>query len=211
VRKESGMRVLLLSRSRVVQELVKLGIKSLETVELEIVEEPSELQGDRYDLLLLDDGYLREFSAPEADHLIVGRRVLLGREERDAEAWDRVLPKPFLPGDIREILVEESPEPEEEEADLEAFLREELEREKETAVLDGEEIRRIRSLLDESPEEQPSGELSDLPEPEVSPERDRAYSVDEILDLLERVKVKKLRKVLQGATIRISIEFPEEG
>jgi len=205
------MRVLLLSRNRVVQELVKLGSGALEEIELEIVAEPSELKGDRYDLILLDERYIQEKGAEAWEHLIAGWKVLLGSGGTDgtAERFDEVLEKPFLPGDIRRLLERSVPVPAESEEtseldDFIAFLNEEeAEESVETEVLDREELLRIRCLLNEAePEES-------LPEPTV--ETKRGYELEEFLELLERSKVKKLKKLLRGARIHVTIEFPEEG
>jgi hypothetical protein len=206
-----SMRVLLLSRSRVVQELVKLGIGGVESAVLEIAEEPARIAGDRYDLLLLDDRFAREFASLEIGHLLTGDRVLLGSAEGvDPEVYDRVLEKPFLPADIRALAsgVGDPAEEVDVEEDLREFLTGELAaaESEETEVLDREEIRKIRALLD-------GGESEDfeVPEERATPVREAAaYRADELLDLLERIKTKKLRRLLRGATIRIEIDFPEE-
>jgi hypothetical protein len=203
------MRVLLLSRNRVVQELVKLGSGGVDGIELEIASLPSEVLRDRYDLLLLDGRYLREEGPKIWEHLMVGQTVLLGdpREQELAEHFDTVLTKPFLPGDIRTILEEHSvaeAEADEERDTLSEFLEETLEREEaESEVLDAEELRRIRRLLNE---EEPETDIS-----EVSTSGSAGLDIDEFLELLEGTKMKKLRKLLRGARIHVTIEFPEEG
>ncbi|WP_456392829.1 hypothetical protein [Nitratifractor sp.] len=193
------MRVLLLSPSRVVQELVKLGIVSLEGVELDIARAPGEVGGDRYDVLLLDDRYLAEEAGDPLEHLLAGKKVLLGTEKAsDFPYFDTVLEKPFLPEEIRR-LIEGAPE----EGARASSLSLSEERRASTEVLDEEEIRKIRSLLDDEGAE--VGEIS------PSPERlqERAYTFEDLLDLLERQKVKKLKKLLRGAKIHISIQWPE--
>jgi hypothetical protein len=201
---EEPMRVLLLSRNRVVQELVRMGSRELPGLELEVLGELSGLKHDRYELLLVDERFEGE---GELEHLLVQRRVLLGDPERaEAEGYDTVLPKPFLPRDIRRLLEVEAPEEERWEAE-ERLAFADLEREAETEVLDGEEIRRIRALLDSEESDETEMEKS-----ERSPggEEVRSLSVDELFELLEGMRPKKLRKLLRGATIHLSIHFPED-
>ena len=206
------MRILLLSRSRVVQELVKLGLNRLENARLEIVENPETLRGDHYDLLLVDDGFEREFRNMDAAHLIAGQRVLLGKAEETAaeEMYSGILAKPFLPGDIRTLLEEtEYASSDTGKVDEEHVAAEAAEITGGTEILDEAEIEKIRRLLDvEMTEEDPIGKEKDTGEMFRA---ETVYSIEEFLQLLERGKVKKLRKILQGAKIHITIEIPEEG
>jgi hypothetical protein len=202
------MRILLLSRNRVVQELVKLGIKGRDEVRLEIAETLSEIKGDRYDLLLADDQMEEATDAERLEHLIAGRRILLGGEERaEEQGYDGCLEKPFLPGDIGGLLDrKEERRSGREDEDLAEFLEMELEGAAEdTAVLDGEEIRRIRRLLDG--EEVSVSQMRDGGE---STPAERPYDAETLLEMLERIKPKRLRRLLRGATVHIRIEFPEE-
>jgi hypothetical protein len=204
------MRILLLSRNRVVQELVKLGIGDAEGAELEIAGGASELRGDRYDLLLLDDRLFRESGSEIREHLIAGYKVILGDpgDRSLSELFDGIVPKPFLPGDVRKVMEEaftsERPERAEDEG-LAAFVEEEA---GVTEVLDEEEIRRIRRLLNDEPEATEEGREDSDGAALLSGE---SYRFEELMALLEESKVKKLKKLLRGARIHISIEFPEEG
>jgi len=204
------MRVLLLSRNRVVQELVKLGSGGIEGVELEIAAEPSGIRGDHFDLLLLDERYVQEKGAEAWEHLIVARTVLLGdRDETTAGRFDDILAKPFLPADIRRILEQSTSLPEEKRVSdtLGSFLKDEeletTERRKDAEILDSEELRKIRQLLNE---EEPLPELS-----EVTTPMETTMGIDDFVALLEGNRVKKIRKLLKGAKIQLIIEFPEEG
>jgi hypothetical protein len=201
------MRILLLSRNRVVQELVKLGIKGREEIRLEIADSLSEVRGDHFDLLLADDQLAERVHGEELEHLIAGRRILLGKAGGSvAEGYDAVLGKPFLPGDIERLLGQRIDLELEEEEDLREFLEGELA--SGTEVLDAEEIQRIRQLLDEGTAETP--EQEEEREPRKRPGEERSYDVESLLEMLERVKPKQLRKLLRGATVHIRIEFPEE-
>ncbi len=199
------MRVLLLSRNRVVQELVRMGSRGVPELELEVLGELSGLKHDRYELLLVDERFA---GAKELEHLLVRRRVLLGDPERaEAEAYDTVLSKPFLPRDIRRLLEEEPEEEEEPWEELSLSDPGETGDGELTEVLDEEEIRRIRALLDGEEIDETPGSIPES----VSAEREsKTLSADELFELLERLKVKKLRKLLRGATIHLSIQFPED-
>jgi hypothetical protein len=203
------MRVLLLSRNRVVRELVKLGLRGVESLELEIPEPGSLPRYDRYDLVFEEDRYAEELQLLGLEHLLASRRILLGERGAPAEKdrYDRIIPKPFLPEDIRAALseAEESESPDTEES-LDAFAEIGGGSEAETEVLDREEILRIRRLLEGEVESEAAPEPAEV---SVGAQRD-FYDFDEFLELLERCKVKKLRQLLQGSRIHLTIEFPEE-
>ena len=162
------MRILLLSRNRVVQELVRLGLHPIKGVELEILDRPEPPASDRYDLILEEDRFVEEIRE-------IG--IVLQSEPDDKTCHERE--------SIRDFLEEER-----------------LRFDEETEILDEEEIRRIRRLL-EGEIEEPSSEMTFNPS-------EQTLDVETFLELIERFRSKKLKKLLRGATIRISIEFPEE-
>lgn len=202
------MRILLLSRNRVVQELVKLGVRETGGAELEIVDGTAVPLSDHYDLILIEDRFAKGLGEIGIEHLLAERRILLGDPSFLAEEghFDAIIPKPFLPADIRQTLLREKPA--EESVPRRTSIREFLEDEGvgsergETEILDEEEIRRIRRLLEGEIEESVA-----RTEIEASEQR---IDAETFLELIERFRGKKLRKILRGATIRISIEFPEE-
>ncbi len=200
------MRILLLSRNRVVQELVRLGLRPIKGVELEILDRPEPPASDRYDLILEEDRFVEEIREIGIDHLLAGRRILLGDPSGlpDRSGFDAVISKPFLPADIQKVLQSEPDDKTGHEREsIRDFLEEErLRFDEETEILDEEEIRRIRRLL-EGEIEEPSSEMTFNPS-------EQTLDVETFLELIERFRSKKLKKLLRGATIRISIEFPEE-
>jgi len=192
------MRILLLSRNRVVQELVKLAVREMEGVELEIAEEPEALREDRYQALLADDRFDDPSMLEALDHLMIERKVLLGEYSplHPKERYDVRVAKPFLPREIRQALQGESPK---------------------TRVLDEEEIWQIRELLDEAEERQEAPAESEGGFFPLSAEKEQAtthspmeMSPEELLELLEHLGTKKVRKLLKGARISIEIHWPEE-
>ena len=200
------MRVLLLSQNRVVRELVKLGVKEVPGAELEIADGADLTAADRYDLILVDDRILKGKEVG-LEHLLAARRVLLG-EETGSETFDTIIAKPFLPEDIRRLLERKVLEPEEQKREgLHGFFEEETAPE----VLDEEELRRIRQLLDGEAEIKPEEES--LPAPlknESWEDPGGVYSFEAFLELLQRQKIKRLKKLLGGATVEIKIHFPKE-
>ena len=200
------MRILLLSRNRVVQELVRLGLRQIEGAELEILDRSEPPASDRYDLILEEDRFVEEIREIGIDHLLAGRRILLGDSSAvpDRSGFDAVISKPFLPADIQKALRgEPAGEARPERESIRDFLEEErLRFDEETEILDEEEIRRIRRLL-EGEIEEPSSEMAFSPS-------EQTIDAETFLELIEQLRGKKLKKLLRGATIRISIEFPEE-
>jgi hypothetical protein len=201
------MRILLLSRNRVVQELVRLGLRQIEGARLEVLDRPEAPASDRYDLILEEDRFLEGAGEIGIDHLLAGRRILLGDPSLlpERSSFDAVIPKPFLPADIRKAILEE---PAEEKRPEQGSIRDFLEEEgldpagESTEILDEEEIRRIRRLL-EGEIEEPVAQMRREP-------AEQTIDAETFLELVERFRSKKLRKLLRGATIRLSIEFPEE-
>ena len=201
------MRILLLSRNRVVQELVKLGVREIEGAYLEIVDRLEAPDAGRYDLILEEDRFVNGAEEIGIDYLLAGRRILLGDPSGVSERsrFDAVIPKPFLPSDIQKVLRQEAGEEfSPERGSIREFLEEEgvSMDEEETEILDEAEIRRIRRLLEGEIEESAA-------RMEIEPSEQR-IDAETFLELIERFRGKKLRKILRGATIRISIEFPEE-
>ncbi|WP_292658219.1 hypothetical protein [Nitratifractor sp.] len=200
------MRILLLSRNRVVQELVRLGLREIDGAELEIVNGAQGPASDHYDVILEEDRFLEGFGEIGIDHLLAGRRLLLGDPSLlpEESRFDAVIPKPFLPADIQKALrlkpIEEN-RPERE--NIRDFLEEEgVTPEESTEILDEEEIFRIRRLLE--------GEIDEPVAQMQSEAAEQTIDAETFLELVERFRSKKLKKLLRGATIRLTIEFPEE-
>ena len=203
------MRVLLFSRSRVVREMVRLAADKA-GAKLECVENPSEVAEDRYDLLLIDEYPPLDLESLK-EHLLIGATVLIHSPDRPAEeGYDYTVAKPFLPSDILRIVErrESVPEKTEPEITLEGFVADEEEEEGVPRILDGGEIAKIRSLLSDDHEEEISliEELSG----EEAEESGLQLDAEELIDRIFSMKPKKLKKLLQGAEVTITLRFPKE-
>jgi len=194
------MKILLLSRSRVVRELVRLALGEIKA-SLESAESLQKVERDRYDVLLLDDTvYTEDLVGQIGDMLLFKRRILLGNgEKHDAGYFDAMISKPFLPNDVVRILRGQNAISEKSESPGRKG-----EEERSPRVLDMEEIDEIRRLLrdDYSPDQDIAGEEIQT-EIRMDPER--------LISLFDAGKMKKLKKLLQGAEITLTINFPGGG
>ncbi len=192
------MKVLLFTPSRVVREMVRLATEKA-GAELECVTGPEQVSGDRYELVLVDDAVALD---PESlqEHLIVGETVWIHNVERPLdERYDHSVIKPFLPSDILSLLQSDLSAPKGEDENPEDFAV--TVDEETTRVLDEEEVARIRSLLEEDEEPAETGKEK---------EEDIRLDADELIDLLTALKPKKLKKLLQGAEVTLTVRFPKE-
>ena len=192
------MKVLLFTPSRVVREMVRLATEKA-GAELECVTGPEQVSGDRYELVLVDDAVALD---PESlqEHLIVGETVWIHNVERPLdERYDHSVIKPFLPSDILSLLQSDLSGPKGEDENPEDFAV--TVDEETTRVLDEEEVARIRSLLEEDEEPAETGKEK---------EGNIRLDADELIDLLTALKPKKLKKLLQGAEVTLTVRFPKE-
>ncbi len=203
------MRVLLLSHNHTVQEMVALALRETPGVELVTAQAADQIEPTTYDMVIIDDALpLYDESVALLQVLGVEPVVLLThREHTGTEPFDRVVHKPFLPADIRELV-------ERERERIGTKKRKKHSRKKKkhtqtrTAVLDPDEIETIKSLLEEEGLEViGEEELTDtvLQEAVETPPQDAEVWIS----ALSGMKAKKLRKLLRGATVRIEIVFPE--
>jgi len=205
------MKVLLLSPSRVVREMVRLAAEKAQA-KLECVEDLSQVREDHYDLLLVDEYSSHDVESLK-EHLIVGTTVLIHSPENlSREGYDHSVAKPFLPSDILRIVESRKSESKvpEESFTLDEFTTVSIGQE--TRVLDGEEIAKIRSLLLEESEEE-SEEMGGIEGIEEEEREELSLSVDpeELIGYLRSMKPKKLKKMLEGAEVTITLRFPKKG
>jgi hypothetical protein len=206
------MRVLLLSHNHTVQEMVALALRELTDVELVTAQAADHLEPTTYHMVLIDDALpFYEESGALVQALGVEPIVLLAhRGTPDAERFDRVIYKPFLPAEIRELVAKER---ERIAIDTSRSSQKKkpkkVKKKKRTEVLDPDEIATIKSLLEEEGLEVISEEeLTDT----VLQEREDPDGQDAVewARLLKKMKTKKLRRLLRGATVRIEITFPKD-
>jgi hypothetical protein len=196
---------------------VKLGLREVGEIELEIPDKGELPEHDRYDVILVEDHYAESLQTEGLEHLLASRRILLGEvsETPLVAAYDTILPKPFLPEEIRSAVLGEDDEEEPSlvRESLENFVAKSEETQEGTEILDEEEIRRIRRLLEGEMEEEM--ERGPMTPPQEALHQKKAlhqasYDVEEFMELLEKCKIKKLKRLLRGGRIHITIEFPEE-
>jgi len=206
------MRVLLLSHNHTVQEMVALALRELADVELVTAQAADHLEPTTYDMVLLDDALpLYEESGALVQALGVEPIVLLAhRGTPDAERFDRVIYKPFLPVEIRELVAKERERiARDTSRSSQKKKPKKAKKKKRTEVLDPDEIATIKALLEEEGLEViGEEELTDT----VLQEREDPDGQDAVewIRLLKKVKTKKLRRLLRGATVRIEITFPKD-
>jgi len=208
---KDSVKVLLLSPSRVVREMVRLATEKAHA-KLECVEDLSQVREDHYDFLLVDEHASHDVDSMK-EHLIVGTTVLIHSPENlSREGYDHSVAKPFLPSDILRIVESRQSESKvpEESFTLDDFTT--AVNGQGTRVLDGEEIAKIRSILIEESEGE-SEEMSSIEGVEEKGEEALSFPVDpvELIGYLRSLKPKKLKKLLEGAEVTITLRFPKKG
>ncbi len=212
------MRVLLLSYNHTVQEMVALALRE-EEVELVVAQAADQVEPTNYDLVLVDDlSTAYEESIALLRALGVDAIVLLAQAgNMKAEDFGRVLRKPFLPSDIQALVASRRGELE---ADPSLSVKAKKKKKKKkkqknqsktapaTEVLDPDEIEMIKTLLQEEGLE--IVEETELAEQVITATTDEEPARHEaLLKALRKMKPKKIRKLLKGATVRIEITFPD--
>jgi len=195
------MKVLLLTRNHVVREFVEL-VADRVGVDLDVYEHVSDVDGDAYDLLFVDDrGELLEESIVLRERLKTSQSIVLFGEESVLHAsFDRKIKKPFLPSDIQRIL-EEQQMTEEDTADQ---------------ILNLQDIEEIKSLLEDEgmeivSEEDLVDEITMENTLQIMETETVNNTVEEkLLKALLGMEPKKIRKLLKGAEVTLRIKFPKE-
>ena len=193
------MKVLLLTRNHVVREFTAL-VADRMGIDLEVQEHGDSAAREEYDFLLVDDrGTLLEEGLALMKRLDVLRSIVLYSEKNNHhEYFDHKIKKPFLPSDIQYIL-ESQP--------IKNTAKEEEQ------VLNIQDIEEIRGLLEsEGMEIISEEELVDEIEMEyeVSEAEKETHMQKQLLMALRNMEPKKIRKLLKGAEMTLTIRFPKE-
>ncbi len=193
------MKVLLLTRNHVVREFIEL-VTGRIAADLEVREDANGVEDEAYDFLFVDDrGSLLEESIVLLERLKTHQNIVLYNEKNTLHAlFGQKIKKPFLPSDIQSIL-EASPA----EKNLPS----------EEQILNIQDIEEIRGLLEsEGMEIVSEEELVDEIEMEHGiSETEREVRMDEeLLMALRNMEPKKIRKLLKGAEVTLTIRFPKE-
>ena len=194
------MKVLLLTRNHVVRDFVALVTGRMEAV-LEVQEHVEEITEEAYEFLLVDDrGSFLEDGLALMERMDFPQSIVLYSEGKENHAYfDHKIKKPFLPSDIQQIL--------ESETVVEGTLQ------KEEQILNLQDIEEIRGLLE-------SEGMEIVSEEELADEIEMGYGLleaekkrsveEELLAALSHMEPKKIRKLLNGAEVTLTIRFPKE-
>ncbi len=196
------MRILLLTRNHVVREFIELVADRVGAV-LEVREKAEDLSDQEIDFLFVDDrGELLEQSLPLLDSLDHAEHVVLYNELKEAHSlFDRQVKKPFLPSDIQEIL--------EDTTSSVTHLAEDQ-------ILNIQDIEEIKTLLEDEgmeivSEEDLVDEIDTTEEEKLVESEETVDSEAKLLEAIMQMEPKKIRKLLRGAEVQITIKFPKEG
>ncbi len=212
------MRILLINTNPVVSRLISWNSRDNDLIQVDEVDGSEKVSREYYDVLFIDEkccsGKALEKHIQKVN---AGEKILFSsHKENDIDGIDRVILKPFLPSEITETLQfilqsEEIKEKEEslvlnENAGVDAATEE-----REHSILDEQEVETIKQLLLDEGLEIEQDEVSE-PESKALEEKNRPeMSVEEnLLKSLIEMKPKKIRKLLEGAEISITIRFPKE-
>ncbi len=164
------MHILLINNNPVVSRLLKLCTRDGDMV-LEEVEGVEKMQQDRYDVVFIDEGSYIGDVLNLSELIDVSTKVLLSNADVEINDFDMTVKKPFLPSQIIEILEQAKQSKEVAEETTEFPLNEDKLETKEMQtkedissqeVLDGNEIEKIKALLEMDDEEVPEDDLSQV-------------------------------------------------
>jgi len=167
------MNILLINTNIVVSRLISLCVRE-EHINFEEISAVGAVKRDNYDLVFVDDASYLDETKEVLENLIVRKKVYLSSDEKEVNPlFDMTIKKPFLPSQIIDVI--ESLEADEEEEVIEDMpsifpvLSEEplgesstKTDEKDSEILDVDEIEKIKQLLEMEEEvEEDEEELSD--------------------------------------------------
>ncbi len=189
------VQILLLNTNVVIFELLSLGLEDTKSKLIEIVSKQS-LPQDFYDIVFIDDSYgTTDDIQLILDQLNVEKKILLSTVSKsDIKGLTQIITKPFLPTDIATIVKESSSV-----RDLD----------KRSSVLDLEEIQTIKELLDEEASESIDNTVVYSPKKSKKQKRKKTKEIDSLVEKILSMKTKKIKQILEGADITISIKFPK--
>ncbi len=188
------MKILVISNSLIVQELLKLVLDNREDSS-EYIQKAQDAEDINYDIVFIDDfisNLKRQIDFVKSS--LKAKRVILLGGEKDLELGsivDIILKKPFLPADIEDVLGK--------------FNNKDIS----TNILDPEEIAKIKVLMeldeDSSEDELSYIEMLENKESLKLKKRDAKEFLYEILKLNK----KELKALLKGAKVSIKVEFKD--
>jgi DNA-binding response OmpR family regulator len=192
-----AMKILLINSNPVVSGFMKRAAERA-GVQIHIRRDTADIDCDSYDLICIDDGIVGYEGIIESLSDMRERIVLFAAVASADIAEVRTISKPFLPEELEKCMQSHLKKSE--------STFDEGEEMKRKAVLDEQEVDLIRRILDgesmtdESGDDEFGSQRSD---------KRMKIDIDELLELINGVKMKRLRKLLEGAEIEISVKFPK--
>ncbi len=195
------MKILYLGKRGIVAEILK---KAAEQTKTDFRQSDNINKVDESGVIFADYEMLEELL--ERVDIDIQNIILLAssHDEIDEDIKCEVLRTPFLSSDAAAIIknryIQNSSEDEDESLGVD--------------ILDPKEIDIVKSFLQDVESDDMTydeiNELSDMDELEEDSEESMTLTPDELISLVNRLKVKKLRKILRGAKIELTITFPKD-
>ena len=178
------VQILLLNTNLVIFELLSLGLEDIDSKLTEIATKQS-LPQDFYDIVFIDDSYGTIDDIQLAiNQLNVEKKILLSNSKQSSlKGITQIITKPFLPIDIFTVA------------------------KKRTSILDLEEIQSIKELLDD--EVVTSFDTNIPTSPKKRKKKRKKTEIHTLIEQIRSMKTKKIKQILEGADITISIKFPK--
>ena len=217
--------IIILNNNPVISKLIALGLDSNEISFVEINTDSS-IPKQSFDILFVDEHYdVAPLIQERIDQIEAKHKILLNSsDEIKLKKIDQIIKKPFLPKDLYEIAksiqannakIEQIKNKDAKES---TESREKHSDENQTSILDYSEIETIKELLDddifETSEEKREKEKKSKKKREKKRKDDISIEnhqelEEKILLSLSSMKTKKIRKLLEGTEVSISIKFPK--
>lgn len=229
------MHILLVNTNPVVSRLISLNTRDDATIHVDEISGNEMIPGEWYDVVFIDEKCCdAEVVSADLQKVRSGEKILFSsRKENTIEGIDRVIMKPFLPSEITAVLQsilqnKEMTTGEEEDPPILGENREvnEDSEKEENLILDSQEIEIIKQLLldeelevveNEEPgsvnvEEQNKSRQKSKPKKKKTASKTKKKKMgfeENLLEALVEMKPKKIRKLLEGAEVSITIRFPK--
>jgi len=193
------MQILLVNSNHIISKLFSLSSNSLSNIDLHELKIEESIPNQHYDILFIDIGSSSSRTIEEYIYRVDAKKKILFATDRELEinGIDKIITKPFLPSTVIDILRSYPEDIKIEDKSLDSI------------ILDSDEIGTIkRLLLDEELDVSRYKEESSRDN-----YMDKSTDIDhqdDILDRLLKEKPKKIKKILAGAEVTITIKFPKE-
>jgi len=203
------MNILLVNTNPVVSRLLSLHSRRDFTIDVDEIKGGEPIPRGRYDIVFVDEQccHIRQIEK-YLQGISAAKKIVLSSGSDSQIDWaDGVIKKPFLPSEISKALSSYIDSFEDDLDDLDAFFEESL-YDSSLSVLNRDEIKKIQYLL----ENEESQEFEEL----VVPKKEEGIKVEDgvfenkLLVALMKMKPKKIKKLLQGAEVTVTIKFPKE-